>query len=64
MQTRYAHMVNPSGLAVGAAVIQEDVLGGVGTTGKSTGNHLHFEILVEGDPVNPREYLSEGVYPR
>jgi len=64
MRTRYAHMVNPSGLAVGAAVAQGDVLGGVGNTGKSTGNHLHFEIRVEGEAVNPREFLPEGVYPR
>jgi len=41
----------------GAAVNRGDVIGYVGSTGHSTGNHLHFETRVGGSPQNPRRYL-------
>jgi murein DD-endopeptidase MepM/ murein hydrolase activator NlpD len=41
----------------GQILNQGDVLGFVGTTGHSTGNHLHFEIRVDTKPRNPRPYL-------
>ena len=56
-------MESPSELAVGDRVYRGSVLGGVGTTGRSTGNHLHFEIREDGEAYDSREILPEGVYP-
>lgn len=55
--TRYAHM---SGFAVrtGTQVNQGQAIGRVGTTGVSTGPHLHFEVLRNGRQENPRSYLN------
>ncbi|MCC5952510.1 MAG: peptidoglycan DD-metalloendopeptidase family protein [Acidimicrobiia bacterium] len=55
--TLYAHM---SSFAVrpGDIVSAGDVLGGVGSTGLSTGPHLHFEVRILGQPVNPMPYLG------
>ncbi len=56
--TLYAHM-SPGTRRVseGQKVSQGQVLGIVGTTGNSTGTHLHFEVIVKGRPVNPIPYL-------
>ena len=56
-ETLYAHC---SSIAVvrGQEVRQGQVIGHVGTTGSSTGNHLHFEVWRNGTPVNPLLYFS------
>jgi murein DD-endopeptidase MepM/ murein hydrolase activator NlpD len=42
---------------VGDAVEQGDIIGLVGCTGSCTGDHLHFEIRVDDEPVDPLPYL-------
>ncbi len=55
-QTRYGHM---SAFAVtdGQFVHRGDIIGYVGLSGRSTGPHVHYEVLVNGTPVNPYKYL-------
>ncbi|WP_084742436.1 M23 family metallopeptidase [Cryptosporangium aurantiacum] len=56
LSTCYAHQ---SKILVwtGQRVSRGEVIGRVGTTGASTGNHLHFEVRLDGNPVNPLGYL-------
>lgn len=54
--TAYAHMSSVS-VSVGQSVGQGTVVGGMGTTGNSTGVHLHFEVRVNGAATNPLAYL-------
>jgi murein DD-endopeptidase MepM/ murein hydrolase activator NlpD len=54
--TLYGHQ-SRIGCAEGQILNQGDILGFVGTTGHSTGNHLHFEVRVDTKPRNPRPYL-------
>lgn len=57
--TLYAHMSPDSRtVSVGDDVAQGQVLGIVGTTGNSTGLHLHFEVRINGKCVNPLPYLQ------
>lgn len=56
MVTVYAHCSAVYAKA-GQQVTQGDVIAAVGSTGRSTGNHLHFEVRINGKKVNPRQYL-------
>jgi murein DD-endopeptidase MepM/ murein hydrolase activator NlpD len=54
ISTVYGHLsAFAPGIAPGVRVKQGDVIGFVGSTGRSTGPHLHFEILQNGHPTNP-----------
>ena len=55
--TLYAHMSSIAA-TVGQQVKKGDVIGYVGSTGRSTGNHLHFEVRINGVRQNPRNYIS------
>ena len=57
ISTLYAHMSSII-VSPGQAVSRGQKLGGVGTTGSSTGNHLHFEVRVNGSHVSPWGYIS------
>jgi murein DD-endopeptidase MepM/ murein hydrolase activator NlpD len=55
--TIYAHFNAPPPVRIGQRVNQGQVVGYAGTTGYSTGTHLHFEVRKGGVPVNPLAYL-------
>jgi murein DD-endopeptidase MepM/ murein hydrolase activator NlpD len=55
--TRYAHM-SAFRASVGQQVAAGAVIGAIGSTGRSTGPHLHFEVRINDRPVNPRPFLE------
>ena len=57
MLTRYAHM-SAFRAHVGQVVAAGDTIGAIGSTGRSTGAHLHFEVRINDQPVNPRPFLE------
>jgi murein DD-endopeptidase MepM/ murein hydrolase activator NlpD len=56
--SRYAHL-SDIGCSIGDRVSRGDVIGFVGATGWATGSHLHYEIRINGIPVDPINYLNE-----
>ena len=59
LETRYAHMSRLA-VAAGERVRKGDVIGYVGSTGRSTGPHLHYEVRVSGEAVNPIPYMADA----
>lgn len=59
IETRYGHMSRLN-VAAGQRVRKGDIIGYVGSTGRSTGPHLHYEVRIAGEAVNPMPYLQSG----
>ncbi|MDG6079499.1 M23 family metallopeptidase [Erythrobacter litoralis] len=57
LMTRYAHM-SRFDAKVGQTVEPGELIGGIGSTGRSTGPHLHFEVRIHNKAVNPRTFLE------
>lgn len=57
VKTRYAHLSTAT-VTVGQVVTRGETVGTVGTTGRSTGPHLHFEIIRNGNPIDPAKHIN------
>ena len=57
IETRYAHMSRVR-VNVGQRVSRGDRIGDMGSSGRSTGTHLHYEVRIGGTPVNPMTYIK------
>jgi murein DD-endopeptidase MepM/ murein hydrolase activator NlpD len=60
LSTRYGHLSEIS-VKVGDPIKIGQVIGAVGSTGRSTGPHLHYETRIEGEAVDPQKFLRAGV---
>lgn len=61
LETRYGHMSRLN-VASGQRVRKGDVIGYVGSTGRSTGPHLHYEVRIAGEAMNPIPYMQAGEF--
>jgi Peptidase family M23 len=59
IETRYAHLSRAL-VRVGDKVATGRTIGAMGRTGRATGHHLHYEIRVDGRPLNPKPFLEAG----
>ena len=57
VQTRYGHL-SAMNVVPGQRIRKGDVLGYMGSTGRSTGSHLHYEVRIAGEAINPTAFLS------
>jgi murein DD-endopeptidase MepM/ murein hydrolase activator NlpD len=60
LSTRYGHL-SEINVKVGDQIRIGQVIGAVGSTGRSTGPHLHYETRIDGDAVDPQKFLRAGV---
>jgi murein DD-endopeptidase MepM/ murein hydrolase activator NlpD len=60
LSTRYGHL-SEIGVKIGEQVKIGQVIGLVGSTGRSTGPHLHYETRIDGEAVDPQKFLRAGV---
>ncbi|HAO43484.1 MAG: hypothetical protein CL533_19965 [Afipia sp.] len=60
LSTRYGHL-SAINVKIGQQVTIGQVIGEVGSTGRSTGPHLHYETRIDGDAVDPQKFLRAGV---
>lgn len=64
LRSGYAHLsATLAGLEVGLSVGAQGMIGAVGSSGRSSGPHLHFEVFVDGDRVDPRIALATPPMP-
>jgi murein DD-endopeptidase MepM/ murein hydrolase activator NlpD len=56
-QTLYGHLMEID-VEDGEVVKKGDIIGSVGSTGRSTGPHLHYEVIKDGEPVDPKAYFN------
>jgi murein DD-endopeptidase MepM/ murein hydrolase activator NlpD len=60
LSTRYGHL-SEIGVKIGDQIRIGQVIGAVGSTGRSTGPHLHYETRIDGEAVDPQKFLRAGV---
>jgi murein DD-endopeptidase MepM/ murein hydrolase activator NlpD len=58
LETRYGHLLKFA-VGPGSNVKRGDIIGSMGTTGRSTGNHLHYEVVANGRRINPIRLLTQ-----
>jgi murein DD-endopeptidase MepM/ murein hydrolase activator NlpD len=59
-KTRYAHLNSTGGSSPARRITLGQRIGAMGTTGRSTGVHLHYEVWMNGRPQNPARFMRAG----